>query len=96
MTGRITSMVQVAALTYRVVRRAPGTYDVFRVLDDVEVGTFLLGPPLRITARALDADHLREIAHAAIRQARTSWTGKLPAVSEPAVVPNLDAALTCR
>ena len=72
-------MVQVAGMTYRVARVGTGLYEVVRILDDAPVGMFLLGPPLEVRANALGAAELRQIAQAAIRDAKTTWVGAVRA-----------------
>jgi hypothetical protein len=73
----VKGMVQVAGTTYRIVRLKRGEYDVFRVLDDVQVGGFCSGPQVKITAHdGMDASLLREIARVAIQGAKTSWVGR--------------------
>jgi len=69
----ITGMVQVLGNTYRITRVTPGTYEAVRLSDDLRVGTFSSRPPMRLAAEACAESLLVEIAHAARRQARTSW-----------------------
>jgi hypothetical protein len=68
-------MVQVEGKTYRIVRLRAGGYEVVRVLDDVRVGRFELGPPITTHADHVEVPLLRAIARAAIQQARTTWVG---------------------
>ena len=70
-------MVQVLGSTYRISRVTPGTYEAIRLSDDLRVGTFSTRPPMRLAAEACDERLLLEIAHAALRQAKTSWVGRL-------------------
>lgn len=73
----VKGMVQVAGVTYRIVRVSRGLYDVVRILDDVRVGTFRNGPRVQVTALAIEDGLMREIARAAIQGAKTSWVGRL-------------------
>jgi hypothetical protein len=66
-------MVQVSGNTYRIVCTKRGTYDAVRVLDDVRIGSFGDGPPLRLDSPLSSQPLLRQIAHTAIRSAKTSW-----------------------
>jgi hypothetical protein len=75
----IKGMVQVGGATYRIVRVSPAHYEVVRVLDDTCVGSFRCAPQLEVEPRAFDAAQLREIARTAIKGAKTSWVGRLPA-----------------
>jgi hypothetical protein len=70
-------MVQVRGNTYRIARVTPGTYEAIRLIDDLRVGTFSSRPPMRLVAEACDAQLLLEIAHAALRQAKTSCATNL-------------------
>jgi hypothetical protein len=70
-------MVQVSGSTYRIVRVGSKTYEVVRLLDDVCVGKFVSGPPLVVEPHHCDENFVREIAHAALRQGKTSWVGRL-------------------
>lgn len=70
-------MVQVFGNTYRIARIAPGTYEAVRLIDDLRVGTFSSRPPMRLAPEACDERVLLEIAHAALRSAKTSWVGPL-------------------
>ena len=66
-------MVQVDGLTYRVVQVASEQYEVVRILDDLRIGSFLVGgaiPPLRLDGQR---DVVSEVAREALHQARTSW-----------------------
>lgn len=81
-------MVQVFGRTYRIVRVTPGSYEAVRLSDDVRMGTFSTQPPMRLSAETCDERLLGEIAHAALRQARTSWSRhqlgvKVASASEP-------------
>ncbi len=73
----VKGMVQVLGITYRIVRKVPGSYAVCRVLDDKIVGSFRLGTPLEVDAREIDQELLRRIARTAIQQAKTTWAGPL-------------------
>jgi hypothetical protein len=65
-------MVQVEGVTYRVERPEPHCYAVYRLLDDVMVGTFRTRPGLRIHPVECDVTVFRDIVRAALRTARTS------------------------
>lgn len=73
----ITGMVQVEGNTYRIVRVTPGRYEAVRISDNQRVGTFSSQPPVRLAPEACDERLLLEIAHTALRRARTSWGGRL-------------------
>jgi hypothetical protein len=77
MASTNTGMVQIDGATYRIVRLSAGHYGVIRILDDISVGTFRVGPPLELSAGAIHPSQFREIAWAAVRNARTSWMGRL-------------------
>lgn len=66
-------MVLVGGVTYRLVRVRPGVYDVFRLLDDAQVGSFHVGPPMVVDAAEADVPAVREVARMAVLQAKTSW-----------------------
>lgn len=73
-----TSMISVSGLTYRIDRIRSGVYRAVRLLDDALMGTFWVVPRLRLEVVAGDERTLREIAHAALREAKTSWVGRSP------------------
>ena len=73
----VKGMVQVAGVTYRIVRLKRGEYEVIRILDDSKVGTFKNGPRVETTAHTVDPTLMREIARAAIQGAKTTWVGRL-------------------
>jgi len=73
----VKGMVQVAGVTYRIVRLKRGQYEVIRILDDARVGTFTNGPHVETRAHNIDPALMREIARAAIQGAKTSWVGRL-------------------
>jgi hypothetical protein len=75
----VKGMVQVMGKTYRIVRAMPKLYEVISILDDALVGSFRCGPVLEVVPSSIDADTLRLIAGAAIREAKTSWAGRLSA-----------------
>jgi hypothetical protein len=80
----VKGMVQVAGVTYRIVRIERGVYDVVRILDDQRVGQFRTIPRVEVTA-ASPADAttaepdatMAEIAKAAVKWGKTSWVGRL-------------------
>ena len=73
----IKGMVQVGGSTYRIVRVSQASYEVIRVLDDTCVGAFRSAPSLVVTPLKIDGDLLREIARTAIKDAKTSWVGRI-------------------
>ena len=79
----VKGMIQVAGATYRIVRVEAHRYEVVRILDDTRVGSFFLGSRLEVTAGALGAPEVRDIAQVAIRNAKTSWVGDLRAPVNP-------------
>ena len=70
-------MVQVQGTTYRIVRIGRGYYNVVRVLDDVNVGTFSAGASVDLAPVGIGAALMREIARVAIQGAKTSWVRRL-------------------
>jgi hypothetical protein len=74
----VKGMVQVAGVTYRIVRIERGTYDVVRILDDQHVGQFRTIPRVEVTAATAEPDTtMAEIAKAAVKWGKTSWVGRL-------------------
>jgi hypothetical protein len=74
----IKGMVQVAGVTYRVVRVAPKAYDAVRLLDDTRIGSFRTVPTIEITAaNGVEPAVIFAIARAAIQGAKTSWVGRV-------------------
>jgi len=73
MARKVKGMVQLAGVTYRIVRVALGTYTVVRISDDADVGGFTLAPSLGFESRGLELDVLREVARLAIHSAKTSY-----------------------
>lgn len=65
-------MLQVHGVTYRIERTSPHCYSVVRLLDDVEVGTFVTLPTLRMHPKQVDDQVMRDVVRAAMRSARTS------------------------
>lgn len=65
-------MVQLEGLTYRIVRVAQGSYNVVRIHDDSDVGSFRTGPGLPIEPRQVAPAVLVQIARMAIQSAKTS------------------------
>ena len=66
-------MIQVSGMTYRIVHVNGDRYDAVRLLDDVHIGSFDGGPPLRLDCTTVSEALLRQVARAAIRGARTRW-----------------------
>ncbi len=77
MQSVVKGMVQVAGITYRIVRVSRGQYNVVRILDDQSVGAFTNGPTVQVSPHNIDAVLLREIVRVAIQGAKTSWVGRL-------------------
>jgi hypothetical protein len=74
----VKGMVQVAGVTYRIVRVERGMYDVVRILDDQRVGQFRTIPRVEVTAELGAGDEtMAEIAKAAVKWGKTSWVGRL-------------------
>jgi hypothetical protein len=75
MASKVKGMVQLAGVTYRIVRLARGSYSVIRISDDLDVGRFHLAPALGIEPHGLEPALLREVARLAIHTAKTSYAG---------------------
>ncbi len=75
MASKVKGMVQLAGVTYRIVRVARGSYTVVRISDDVNVGRFHLAPALGIEPQGVEPALLREVARLAIHTAKTSYAG---------------------
>jgi len=75
MASKVKGMVQLAGVTYRIVRVAHGAYSVVRICDDINVGSFRLAPALGIEAQGVEPALLREVARLAIHSAKTSYAG---------------------
>jgi hypothetical protein len=71
----VRGMVYVAGFTYRIVRVQARQYEVVRILDDAHAGSFRLDPRLELTDGTLGKAELREVALAAIREAKTDIAG---------------------
>ena len=70
-------MVSVEGKTYRITRLMPRLYEAVRVLDDALIGQFFCGPKLELVPVAAQSSTLRLVAREAVRQAKTSWAGRL-------------------
>src|SRR6478609_7527317 len=75
MASKVKGMVQLAGITYRIVRVAHGSYSVVRISDDMDVGRFHLAPVLGIEPQGVEPALLREVARLAIHTAKTSYAG---------------------
>ena len=75
MARKVKGMVQLAGVTYRIIRVAAGSYSVVRISDDKTVGSFHLAPQLGIEALHIEPALLREVARLAIHTAKTSYVG---------------------
>jgi hypothetical protein len=75
MSRKVKGMVQLEGVTYRIVRISAGAYNVVRIRDDQDVGSFTTAPALGIEARAIEPAVLREVARLAIHSAKTSYAG---------------------
>jgi hypothetical protein len=73
----VKGMVQVAGTTFRIVRVGPGLYEVIRIADDARVGTFQTSP-FKVLTHDIEHELMREIALAAVHEAKTSWVHRLP------------------
>lgn len=74
---QVKGMVQVAGVTYRIVRVERGMYDVVRILDDLNVGRFRTIPRVEVTGASDSAETIAEVAKAAVKWGKTSWVGRL-------------------
>jgi hypothetical protein len=70
-------MVQVDGTTYRIVRTKRGHYNVMRVLDDVQVGTFSTGTSIQMRPEGITSELMQEIVRVAVQGAKTSWIGRI-------------------
>jgi hypothetical protein len=90
MEKKVKGMVQLAGVTYRIVRVATGSYSVVRISDDQNVGSFHLAPQLGVEATLIEPALLREVARLAIHSAKTSYVGfarpNLASVPSPSTV----------
>jgi hypothetical protein len=75
MARKVKGMVQLAGVTYRIIRVSSGSYSVVRIRDDQTVGSFQLAPQLGIEALHIEPALLREVARLAIHTAKTSYVG---------------------
>ena len=75
MASKVKGMVQLAGVTYRIVRLARGSYSVVRISDDLDVGRFHLAPALGVEPHGIEPALLREVARLAIHTAKTSYAG---------------------
>ncbi|MEO6598593.1 MAG: hypothetical protein ABIQ16_01880 [Polyangiaceae bacterium] len=73
--AKVKGMVQLAGVTYRIIRVASGSYSVVRISDDTTVGSFSLAPQLGIEAILIEPALMREVARLAIHTAKTSYVG---------------------
>jgi len=78
----VKGMVQVAGVTYRIVKIKHGRYEVIRILDEVRIGTFETVPRLRIHAADVDLERVRAVTVTALKQAKVSWA-RMPPVRKP-------------
>jgi hypothetical protein len=74
-------VVVVGGTSYRVAKLHTGSYEVVRILDDRRVGTFESEPRVVVEPEGIDSELLREIAIAALRQAKISWSQRPPPIS---------------
>jgi hypothetical protein len=75
----VKGMVQVAGVTYRIVKVEPARYEVIRILDEKRIGAFETLPRLRIHAADIDLDLVRNVTMTALKQAKVSWSRMPPA-----------------
>jgi hypothetical protein len=71
-------MVVVGGITYRVSKLYAGKYEVVRILDDHRVGTFESEPRLVVEPEGVEPELLSEIAIAALKQGKVSWSQRPP------------------
>jgi hypothetical protein len=69
----VKGMVQVHGVTYRIARVRAGQYEVVRVLDDVRIGLFSVGPHEEAVIQGDTPDVVREVARVALQGGRTTW-----------------------
>src|SRR5262245_36789964 len=79
-------MIQVDGKTYRIARVLPHVYEAVRLLDNQVAGWFTSDLSV-IAPHAADLFTLRTIARQAVRDAKTSWTGRLDPNPESKVDP---------
>jgi hypothetical protein len=79
-------MIQVEGKTYRIARVLPHVYEAVRLLDNQVAGWFTSDLSV-IAPHAADLFTLRSIARQAVREAKTSWRGRLDPRQEPPVDP---------
>jgi hypothetical protein len=72
----VKGMVQVAGITFRIVRIERGHYEVVRILDDLRIGSFWSEPKFTVS-ESEDRELLREVARCAIQGGKTTWVGRL-------------------
>ena len=70
-------IVRMGGVSYRVTRLAFGRYEVVRILDDRQMGTFRSFPEFEVTSSVTHPTFVRQIARAALRGKRASWTERL-------------------
>jgi hypothetical protein len=89
-TYRVKGMVSFGGNTYRIERINIGHYAAVRLMDDIRIGTFRTGNPLRVEADRSNEDLVYAIARTAVMNAKTSWayhrSPTPPPLSEPAKV----------
>ncbi len=66
-------LVRIGNVTYRIGRLRYGHYEVVRILDEVQLGTFECYPTLTVTSSIIHPAFILGIARAAARSARPSW-----------------------
>jgi hypothetical protein len=71
------SLIRFGNVTYRIARLSYGNYEVVRILDDVQMGTFRSYPCLTVTTASIHPSFILKIAQAAARAARPSWIERL-------------------
>jgi hypothetical protein len=73
-------MVEFHGHTYRIMKVNQRLYEVFRILDDVKVGTFDVAPRLEVHPNGVAREVLLEIAITALKQAKISWRDTAAAI----------------
>jgi hypothetical protein len=75
---RIKGMVEVGGTTFRIERVEDSVYEVIRIRDDLNVGTFRTSPIVCVVRTHLEPALMQSIARAAIQGGKVSWSRRLP------------------
>src|SRR6185503_1743991 len=71
------TMIRFGNVTYRIARLRYGHYEVVRILDDAQLGTFQSYPFLAVTSARIHPAFILKIAQAAAQGAKPSWIERL-------------------